>query len=119
MEESVKVPAEEVLRSSGSVRPHNYLQLAGVNLAIAVGSVGAVVILALITKWWITYPSAPTLPVGIEPDKAKALIENYRQLQEVSVESILKVSDALIVKLLLPLFTSIVGYIFGSSERMK
>ncbi len=42
MEQSIKVPAEEVLREGGKVRPHNYLQLAGVNLAIAVGSVADV-----------------------------------------------------------------------------
>jgi hypothetical protein len=122
MNDNIRVSPEEVLRVGGAedpVRPGTFLQHAGLKMARWFGIFGGIVMLILLVKWWVTFPTPPTLPVGIESEKAKAALENYRQLQEISLDPILKICDSIIVRLLLPVFTTILGYIFGSREASQ
>jgi hypothetical protein len=52
----------------------------------------------------------------MDPEKAKTVFENYKQLQQVSLQPMLNLFDSIVVKVLLPVFTSILGYIFGSQH---
>jgi len=74
------------------------------------------VILALLVAWIVYLPRVPVIPVDMDPEKAKALIENYKQLQQASLQPLLSLFDSIVVKVLLPVFTSILGYIFGSQH---
>ena len=52
----------------------------------------------------------------MDPEKAKVVIENYKQIQQASLQPLLSIFDSVVVKVLLPVFTSILGYIFGSQH---
>jgi hypothetical protein len=67
---------------------------------------------------WVIYaPRAPAIPNDMDPGKAKVIIENYKELQQASLQPLLSIFDSIIVKVLLPVFTSILGFIFGSQHR--
>jgi len=122
-----KVSAIDILKATGAEHPvtgGTFLQRTGLILAGFVGGVSAVVILALVGKW-ITYapplPALLAIPPGSDPaavkailDNNKAILENYKTLQQVSLEPLTTLFDSIVVKVLLPVFTSILGYIFGS-----
>jgi hypothetical protein len=113
------VSADDVLRASGAERPvkeGTFLQRTGLVLATSVGALASLVTLGLILAWIISGPRVPAIPSDMEPEKAKAIIENYKQLQQASLQPLISIFDAIIVKVLLPVFTSILGYIFGSQH---
>jgi hypothetical protein len=58
-------------------------------------------------------------PPDMDRDKARILIENYKQLQQVALEPLTTLFDSIVVKVLLPVFTSILGYIFGSQNSKQ
>jgi len=47
----------------------------------------------------------------------KALLDNYKTLQQIALEPFTTLFDSVVVKVLLPVFTSILGYIFGSQAN--
>jgi len=101
MNDNIRVSPEEVLRVGGAedpVRPGTFLQHAGLKMARWFGIFGGIVMLILLVKWWVTFPTPPTLPAGIESEKAKAALENYRQLQEISLDPILGLRGIVWVK---------------------
>jgi hypothetical protein len=115
-EEQIVSPAD-VLRAMGAEAPvkgGTFLQRTGLLLAAFVGALGGIVILALVGRWVAVAPVAPTIPAGADPATVKAILENYRTLQQISVEPVTTLLDSIVVKVLLPVFTSILGYIFGS-----
>jgi|ERR1035438_3058009 hypothetical protein len=122
MPDEQKVSASDILKAAGADKPvteGTFLQRTGLILAGCVGGVAAVVILALVGKW-IFY--APTLPVpqpGADPAAVKAMLENYKTLQQIALEPFTTLFDSIVVKVLLPVFTSILGYIFGSRTDKK
>lgn len=113
------VSADEVLRAGGAEQPvkeGTFLQRTGLVLATCVGALASVVILVLLIAWIVYLPKLPVVPNDLDAEKAKAIIENYRQLQQAAVQPLLSVFDSIVVKVLLPVFTSILGYIFGSQH---
>ena len=113
------VSADDVLRASGAERPvkeGTFLQRTGLVLATSVGALASLVTLGLILAWIISAPHVPAIPNDMDPEKAKVIIENYKQLQQASLQPLLSIFDSVIVKVLLPVFTSILGYIFGSQH---
>jgi hypothetical protein len=113
------VSADEVLRAGGAERPvkeGTFLQRTGLVLATSVGALASLVTLGLILAWIVSAPRVPAIPGDMDPEKAKVIIENYKQLQQASLQPLLSIFDSVIVKVLLPVFTSILGYIFGSQH---
>jgi hypothetical protein len=113
------VSADDVLRAGGAERPvkeGTFLQRTGLVLATSVGTLASLVTLGLILGWIISAPRVPAIPNDMDPEKAKVIIENYKQLQQASLQPLLGIFDSVIVKVLLPVFTSILGYIFGSHQ---
>jgi hypothetical protein len=112
-----KVSANEILRSEGAENPitgGTFLQRTGLILAGCVGATGAIVTFALVGKWVFYGPAAPVIQPGADQATVKALLENYRLLQQIALEPLTGLFDSIVVKVLLPVFTSILGYIFGS-----
>ncbi len=119
MAEIQKVTPTDILAQEGAskpVVPYTFLQLVGVQLAAGVGSVMAVVILVLMVYWMVT---APSLSVGgqLDAEKARSLLENQKQLRAAHLDEVMRIFDEIVLKCLFPLFTSILGYIFGSQSR--
>ena len=103
-------------------------QQAGLWLAAGVGLtiIGVLVFTAVV--WFQTAPKPPVLlplPVLTDPAKAKnalanyqalnqAALENYKALNAEAISRVTSLFDLLATKTLLPIFTAILGYIFGS-----
>ncbi len=103
-------------------------QQAGLWLAAGVGLtiIGVLVFVAVV--WFQTAPAPPTLlplPAVTDPAKAKdalagyqalnqAALENYKALNAEAISRVTSLFDLLATKTLLPIFTAILGYIFGS-----
>jgi len=122
MTEREKVSPGEILHSAGADKPvtgGTWLQRTGVVLAGCVGALGAIVTIALIVKWIFMAPQPPTIPTGADVNTAKAILENYKTLQQIVLEPFTTLFESVVVKVLLPVFTAIVGYIFGSQRYRR
>jgi hypothetical protein len=88
----------------------------GYKLALMVGSLIGVVTLLVVIQWWRSAPWTGVPPnfSNIKPDEAKALVENLKLLSDTSVDRSMKIFDDIVGRVLLPVFTSILGYIFGT-----
>ena len=103
-------------------------QQAGLWLAAGVGLTIVGVLIFTAVVWFQTAPKPPTLaplPVLTDPAKAKdalanyqalnqAALENYKALNAEAISRVTSLFDLLATKTLLPIFTAILGYIFGS-----
>jgi len=122
MTEQGRVSPSEILRSAGADKPvtgGTWLQRTGVVLAGCVGTLGAIVTIALIIKWMFIAPQPPTIPTTADVNTAKAILENYKTLQQIVLEPFTTLFESVVVKVLLPVFTAIVGYIFGSQKNHR
>ena len=130
------VPRTEILRSGGLGSPEAVsglerltpTQQAGLWLAAGVGLtiIGVLVFVAVV--WFQTAPKPPALlplPAVTDPAKAKEIIantqalnqaalDNYKALNAEAISRVTSLFDLLATKTLLPIFTAILGYIFGS-----
>lgn len=98
------------------VKEGTYLQRTGLRLAAGVGTLGSVVILALVIKGVYSTPGIPLIPSELDPEKARVMILNYKNLQQAALEPLTTIFDVVVVKVLLPVFTGILGYIYASKE---
>lgn len=117
-----KVSASEILKAAGADKPvtgGTFLQRTGLILAGCVGATAAIVIFALVGKWVCTSPAVPMIPPGSDPATVKAMLDNYKALQQSALEPFTTLFDLIVVKVLLPIFTSILGYIFGSRANRE
>jgi hypothetical protein len=117
-----RVSAREVLASAGAnapVKGGTFLQRTGLILAACVGALGSLVILLLVGKWMCSAPTTPAIPPGADSNTVKAILDNYKTLQQITLEPYTTLFDSIVVKVLLPVFTSILGYIFGSRTAAK
>jgi hypothetical protein len=110
-----EVLAEERARSP--VQVGTFLQRTGLTLAVYVGALSCIVTLTLIFGWMRVSPNVPVIPSGTDPNTVKTIVENYRSLQQVTLEPFTTLLDSIVAKILLPIFTSILGYIFGSRSN--
>jgi len=92
------------------------LPRAGYKLALMVGTLMGVVTILVVIQWWRSAPWTGVPPnfSNMEADKAKALAENLKVLSDTSVDRSMKIFDDIVGRVLLPVFTSILGYIFGT-----
>ena len=115
-----RVSAIDILKDAGADQPvteGTFLQRTGLILAGFVGGVIAVVILMLVGKWVFSSPKLPPIPSNADPATVKAMLENYKALQQITLDPLTALFDSVVVKVLLPVFTSILGYIFGTRDK--
>ena len=116
-----KVSPQEIIAAAGAEKPvrGTFLQRTGLTLAVCVGSLIAIVTLAIMGKWISSVPPAPVIPPGADATTVKAILENYKALQQIAMEPYTALFEMIVVKVLLPIFASILGYIFGSRSDGK
>lgn len=117
MPDEQKVSPSEILASAGANAPvtgGTFLQRTGLILAACVGALGSIIILLLVGRWVCSAPTTPAIPPGADANAVKAILDNYKTLQQITLEPYTTLFDSIVVKVLLPVFTSILGYIFGS-----
>jgi hypothetical protein len=113
-----KVTKDEVLESVGASKESSAqliklspIQRAGFYIAIGVGSLIAIVIIALLAELMgFRTPAIPTASAGID---------DYQRLIELSSQRTLDLIDMIVAKILLPVFTTVLGYIFGSQAAAQ
>jgi hypothetical protein len=120
----VTITAADILNQSGAgaensvtAVPLSATQKAGMQLATGVGIFAFVVTVAIGAAWWHLSPGAPTLPP--QPADAQTYLQNYSQLVKIAHDSVAGAFDPVVVKVLLPVFTSILGYIFGTQQNAQ
>ena len=85
-------------------------------LALGVGIISVIVLGCIMGAWIIALlriSQLPDLRVAVD---AK-ILENYKTAYAMAAEEPLKWFDGVVAKILLPLFTLILGYIFGERTR--
>jgi hypothetical protein len=114
----VPVAGKTTVEAKGKVNL-SALQQVGVWGVVLVGCLGGVVILALVTRWMWIAPVPPSIPVGSDEKIIKLALDNYKILRDLAWEDTTRMLDAFVTKLLLPIFASFVGYVFGSQHGKK
>lgn len=120
MADEQRVSPSEILKAAGADKPVSggtFLQRTGLILAAFVGGTAAIVILALVGKWVCYAPAVPVIQPGADQATVKAMLDNFKALQQIALEPFTTLFDSVVVKVLLPVFTSILGYIFGSRAK--
>jgi hypothetical protein len=89
---------------------------AGMRLALGVGLLISVVTIMLAAHWMVTAPWTGVPPHFSEMKTAdgKALVENLKTISDLAADRSIRLFDAIVSRALLPVFTAILGYIFGS-----
>jgi len=90
-------------------------EIAGLVLAGVVLGLITVFTLTVIIYWFRTAPSLNSFGVPVTEESLKL----YKEASQVIFDRISKMLDIIIVTVLLPILTLILGYIFGSRVRNK
>jgi hypothetical protein len=93
------------------------LQQIGARLALGVGSLIALVTVAVLIDEVCSSRGLPALPTNLASPEAKAALENYKFVHQMAFDRGINIFETIVAKALLPLFTAILGYIFGSSAH--
>ena len=110
--------------SAGSVKEVTKLDAvgqAGMQLAIGVGVLITIITVALVGHWIFTAPAIgiPSELTGKTPDETTKVIENMKAMSDLAADRSIKLFDTIVTKAFLPVFTAILGYIFGSRNSSQ
>jgi uncharacterized membrane protein len=113
------VSSAEVLAEAGTtkVKP-TFVQLAGLWLAAGVGTIIAIVRIAVIVFVYMHYPVMPSAEAitAASADSTSA-IEQYKELSQIAIKNGQDLFQTIVTQALLPVLTAILGYIFGKSDK--
>jgi hypothetical protein len=90
------------------------IQQAGLKLAGGVGLVIALVTLVTVVHWWLYTPSIPKELLTADTQAGKDILANYTSVAQSAADQATRIFDLIVSKAFLPIFTTIIGYIFGS-----
>ena len=117
--EVIKIDEVLALAKGMDVREPSFVQKVGLWLATGVGIMIAFVTGSVI--WFLIshYPATPSLEslTHLAPEDTKTAIDHYKELSAVSVKSALDLFQTIVGQALLPVFTAILGYIFGKENN--
>lgn len=119
-----KVSVNDVMKEVGGEQARSGVKLtltptqqAGMWLAAGVGLIILLVIIVVSVSWLQHVPSMPAQllnPANGNAEAADAMLKNYNSLYSTAIDHSMRLFDVIVVKALLPVFTTILGYIFGS-----
>jgi hypothetical protein len=94
------------------------LQKAGLRILLGVAIVSVFVIIGLGLQWISQAPKFPNLPISAADTQqianTKMLLENYKAAGELALSGPKELLDMIVLKMLYPLFTLVLGYVFGT-----
>jgi hypothetical protein len=114
------IPEERVPLPDGGIelKKGTFVQRAGLWLAAGVGGITAIVTICIVIFLYQHFPSMPAAQALNNPAQAtQYTIEQYKQLSEIAVKSTQEVFQTIVAQVLIPVFTAILGYIFGRGSR--
>ena len=71
--------------------------------------------ITVMVDWLMHRPDMPSLS-GLKADEQKIAIENFKAMSEVVWDRTSKTFDLIVVKALLPVFATVVGFLLGKRE---
>jgi hypothetical protein len=98
--------------STSEFRVLSPLEKVAFNLAVALFALITIVIAVVIVDWLTHRPAYPAL-VGLRVEDQKLAIENFKSLSDVLWERTSRTFDLIVIKALLPVFATVVGYLLG------
>jgi hypothetical protein len=111
------VPAATVLQGLGHTTVKGtFVQRAGLWLAGGVGGIIAIVTISLLVFLYEHYPPMPRPGAGAVAG-GQYTIEEYKQLSEIAIKGTQDLFQTIVAQVLIPVFTAILGYIFGRGSR--
>jgi len=93
-----------------------YTQRAGVTLAVGVGSVAALITLSIVVKFLWSLPVPPHFDAQMSEDQLNRLLSAQKQSSDILVTTMVNFFESIIFKVFMPVFTLILGYIFGTQR---
>jgi hypothetical protein len=112
------VPAEEIFKEAGIEPGKEGVKLTGKELAafyLAIGVGALIALVTLVMGWdWLRHsPSIPVIPQVLTGNESD-LVTLYRSLGEIATTRFTSIFELVVVKALLPVFTTILGFLFGT-----
>lgn len=118
------ISADDILKQTGLQRSDAVRNLEPVvqkwamKLAYVLGGAIFLVTGFILYQWRAGTPGLP-VTTGLTADQLKVALDGYRELSGAALDSATKVFDLVVVKAFLPVFASILGYIFGTLRSEK
>jgi len=105
-----------------SVQPLTALQRAGLVIALGVGIFSFLALIPIMGVWVTHVPPPPSIAIDSSNDPqvitdTVKTFETYKMAAEIAAEQPLKWFDGLFTKILYPLLTLVLGYIFGAGRQ--
>jgi hypothetical protein len=127
------VSASEITGHAGEAKNLDLVVLtdkdkAALVLANWTGAIGALLIFVILLNFMCNMRNLPSAPVMdkslLVPPKtlaeAQALLSYYKSVTDLTADQSTKIFDIIVTKTLLPIFTLILGFVFGSrTEKQK
>jgi hypothetical protein len=108
---------EEALEARGAgVKRRNLLPLIGRELALYILGMMALVLVLVFLYAWLTFFTPDSLRGLVPPEK---VYEAYREQRAAWFLEVKGLLELLVVSLLVPLFATVIGYLFGRSESER
>jgi hypothetical protein len=117
------IRADQVLKDTGleaksGVKMGSWEQQSGLKLAWAVGALAAIVTIILVFQWWFSGPPIPKIAASLTPDQAQYL-KDYKVLADDALDRTVRAFDTFVGRPLIPVFTTLIGYVIGNRGRGK
>lgn len=106
---------EELRETQGVFREVTGLQRSGLYLAWAILAIILVAVLVVGLDWIVGGPTIPDVPITND-EGAKATVENFKTLRDADLDRPRQLFTLVVTGGLVPLFTLLLGYIFGSQQ---
>lgn len=125
---ATEVIEEDIIGSLGKtpveLSPLTGVQQAGVWIAAGIGAAGVFVLVVILWQWSNHVPPVPTIAINSAvnsqaiTDTLKTF-EYYKLATEIAAQQPLSLADSLLAKIIVPLFTLVLGYIFGAQQTKE
>jgi hypothetical protein len=115
----ITIDKDEIIRLSRGVKLSPTQQI-GVWLLWGIGIVIFLIIVAILIDWFINAPHlAMPSSVGSNSDTIKQWLDTQRTLNDLSLNRATSLFDLFVIRTLLPIFATILGFIFGRQTEKR
>jgi hypothetical protein len=107
------IDASQILAADpGPFRVLSPLERVASYLAAALFAVITAVLVAILIDWLLHEPPQPVI-TGLKPEEQKIAIDNFKLMSDTMWDRTSKIFDLMVIKALLPVFATVVGYLLG------
>ena len=97
--------------------PPSWIEWFGAQLAFWVLVVIGVLVVLFVVIWWVTLPSISDIAKGVDNTDPARVVEAFNQIRESHTQWVTDFFRSVVVSTLVPIFTLLAGYAFGSQRR--